>query len=181
MTEISDGSAERVQAMLQKLLAEIGASKIKSVELSSSQRSGDDFSNAELAQRHMDSDAKRDVVTATDETAEKCAQAFVDVLELEIQRVLDRGAPTSRAADSLMSMGLRAAMVIYLKACADNISGQKDFKGDPLEPLSDSYAAQKKASVGFANPILVRTGQLRDALDPAQIAKNIKFTTKSGE
>ena len=49
MTEISDGSAERVQAMLQKLLTEIGESKIKSVELSSSQRSGDDYSNAELA------------------------------------------------------------------------------------------------------------------------------------
>ena len=198
-TGISESGAEAVIAALERIYEEIGQATIQTAELSSRDRVNiagtlytDEFSNTELAQWHIDSHKSRDVITPTDETAEKCAQAFVDVLEVEIQRMLNRGkgrkpggpfedTGNKRGANSLMAMGLRAAMKVYLETCFENLKNQKNSDGSGFADLDPKYAEKKQSDVGFSIPILVRTGQLRDALDPSQIAKNIKFTTKSGQ
>ena len=170
---ISLEGSDRVKLALEKLVSEVGNSSIKSVGLTDRTRNDGETNEGILIEQR--DKFHRDICTANQEDADKAAESFAALLEVEIQRAMEAGA-TGRTADSLMAMGLRNAMISYCEAVSGRIDKQINSDGSALTELSKSYAVQKMKAVGFIKPILVRTGQLRDALNPTEAAKNLKYS-----
>lgn len=76
------------------------------------------------------------------------------------------GARTEKLSKQMAGAVLRACMRMYMEIVGDHI--KKQFApGGVKTPLNEDYEKEKKRAVGFIYPIGVRTGQLRENLDPA--------------
>ena len=202
MTITAEGF-EGVMAAIQAVYDEIaGHSKISGCALRGIERTpypgpaeGDNDNNAQILAKHATAVKKRDVVTLTSGELDTMCTAFVDETIKLMQEIIDKEASNARKdskresrglaaiarknlrntrkANSVLAKSFQAMMRRWMQYCSDKITSQTSTDGSAFPPLGDRYARKKFKHVGFFYPALVRSGQLRDNLNPAELAKNV--------
>ena len=152
---------------------------VKAVDLHAKRRAEGGASNAQV----FDGLAKqgRDFVTPRPEDAQKIAQAFVDVVIRDMQRVFNTIGKTNargkvitadKVARKLSGKAYMAAGNVWLKEITRRIK-EADWIGKGSKNLSPEYEAYKLEKYKKAYPIGIATGQLIENVNPK--TKNLKL------
>jgi hypothetical protein len=183
-----------MMAAIQQVYDEIsGESKISGISLKEIKRTpypDEPVTDENLQILNKQIDMGRDALTLTSaEMGDMCTD-FVDKTIQQLQEIFNREerqqrstkAPkmlrTRRAANAVLSKSFQAMMRRWMQICSDKITSQTSTDGSGFAPLSAGYRRKKVKHVSFGEPILVRTGQLRDNLNPSELAKNMIIHAK---
>jgi hypothetical protein len=167
------------------MLDEIG-NRVKGIELKGKTREDSSENNAEVAEFLAKSG--RDFFKPTQEVAEEIAGIIADRIESELERVPKRGKHKGsalggtgsrfkailgskkvvRRATAAASKAYREGLKHWMQGVLDNIRKQRTFDGSIIQGLSLEYKIWKLDKFGFAEPVGVASGQLKENLDPSK-------------
>lgn len=168
---------EAVKKQLKYLARVSGGKAYKSAELIAKKRKEGDETSAQILEYLADQG--RDFTDLSDSEIDKVAQAWLDMI-FDRFRIISKQTSEQKAALAASNKGLTEAMLKLMGAVTQHIDEGK-FSGGGNPKLSESYEKykRKRTKGGFAYPIGVFSGQLKDALNPhGPASRNIRIRRK---